>query len=209
VHEFLTRLSCALDADAMDDLIETDLGFTHYKALLILSRHGNALSVNELADELHLSLAAAGRAVDKLVGLSMVSRREDEHDRRIKRVSLAEGGEKAVALSIRRRENSVRDVIAKLPSDLRGDLNSALLPILAGDYLSTPMCSDDVRTGSATQGLAAATSAAAHDLTVNYVECERQARSGSDQDRCRGRARRDHVDSRHHGCVRGAEHIPG
>ncbi|WP_437426577.1 MarR family winged helix-turn-helix transcriptional regulator [Williamsia muralis] len=161
VHEFLTRLSCALDADAMDDLIETDLGFTHYKALLILNRHGNALSVNELADELHLSLAAAGRAVDKLVGLSMVSRREDEHDRRIKRISLAEGGEKAVALSIRRREDSVRDVIAKLPSHMRADLNSALLPILAGDYLSTPMCSDNVRTGSATQGLAATTSAAA------------------------------------------------
>jgi hypothetical protein len=35
VHEFPTRLSCALDADAMDDLVETDLGYTHYKALLV------------------------------------------------------------------------------------------------------------------------------------------------------------------------------
>ena len=161
MQEFLTRLACALDADAMDDLIETELGFTHYKALLILNRHGNAMSVNELADELHLSLAAAGRAVDKLVGLSMLSRREDEHDRRIKRVSLAEGGEKAVALTIRRREDSVRDLIAKLPSDMRADLNSALRPILAGDYLSTTMCSDNVRTGSATHDLAADISAAA------------------------------------------------
>jgi DNA-binding MarR family transcriptional regulator len=139
------RLSCAIDADAMDDLIETELGFTHYKALLILNRRGRALSVNELADELHLSLAAAGRAVDKLVGLDLVSRREDEHDRRIKRVSLADGGEKAVALSIHRRESLVRDVIAKLPSDLRADLNNALLPILAGDYLNTSMCSESAQ----------------------------------------------------------------
>lgn len=123
-----------------------------------------------VADELHLSLGAAGRAVDKLVGLSMVSRREDEHDRRIKRVSLAEGGEKTVALSIRRREDSVREVIATLPGDLRADLNSALLPVLAGDYLSTPMCSDKTGTGSSTQGLAAATSAAAPDRHSTTIE---------------------------------------
>jgi hypothetical protein len=42
-----------------------------------VNRHGNALSVNELADELYLSLAAAGRAVEKLVGLSILSRREE------------------------------------------------------------------------------------------------------------------------------------
>lgn len=126
----------------MDDIIDTELGFTHFKSLLILSRHGRPLSVNGLSDELHLSLAATGRAVDKLVHLGLVLRREDERDRRIKRVSLSGEGEKAVALSFRRRQNLVRDLIAKLPDDLRSNLNSALLPILAGDYLSTSMCTE-------------------------------------------------------------------
>ncbi|WP_307797268.1 MarR family winged helix-turn-helix transcriptional regulator [Williamsia soli] len=142
VHEFLLRLSCAIDVDAMNDIIDTELGFTHFKALLILSRHGRALSVNELADELHLSLAAAGRAVDKLVHLDLVLRREDSHDRRIKRVSLAEAGIKAVAVNVDRREDLIREVIAQLPGDLRTNLRDALLPILAGDYLSTPTCSE-------------------------------------------------------------------
>lgn len=126
----------------MDEIIETELGFTHFKALLILSRYGRPLSVNELSDELHLSLAAAGRAVDKLVHLELVLRREDEHDRRVKRISLSEDGIKAVALVFQRRQDLVRDLIAKLPENLRANLNDALTPILAGDYLCTPTCSE-------------------------------------------------------------------
>jgi DNA-binding MarR family transcriptional regulator len=151
------RLSCVIDADAMDDLSETELGLTHFKAMLILSRHGKALSVNELSDELHLSLAATGRAVDKLVGLGLVSRREDEHDRRIKRVSVAEAGQKAVALGIHRREHLVRDLIERLPNDLRANLTNALLPILAGDYLSSPMCSGSMTRPDLTSALPAIT----------------------------------------------------
>lgn len=127
----------------MDDIIDTELAFTHFKSLLILSRHGRALSVNELADELHLSLAASGRAVDKLVTLGLVLRREDPHDRRIKRVSLSDAGEKAVALSFQRRQDLLRDLIARLPDDLRSNLNNALVPILAGDFLSSSMCSEE------------------------------------------------------------------
>jgi DNA-binding MarR family transcriptional regulator len=143
VHEFLLRLSCAVDVDAMDDIIDTELGFTHFKALLILSRAGRPLSVNELSDELRLSLAATGRAVDKLVGLELATRREDSRDRRIKRVSLAAGGEKAVALNIQRRQDSIREVITRLPGEIRSDLIKALTPILEGDYLNTSACGPD------------------------------------------------------------------
>ncbi len=127
----------------MDDIIDTELGFTHFRSLLILSRHGRPLSVNKLSDQLHLSLAATGRAVDKLVNLGLVFRREDAHDRRIKRVSLSGEGENAVALSFRRRQELVRDVIVKLPDALRSNLNNALVPILAGDYLGASTCAKE------------------------------------------------------------------
>jgi DNA-binding MarR family transcriptional regulator len=143
LHEFLMRLLSAMDVDTMDDIIDTELGFSHFKALLILGRHCRPLSVNELSDELRLSLAATGRAVDKLVGLDMVTRREDEFDRRIKRVALAEAGEKAVAIAVHRRHDSIRNLVTALPGDLRANLNNALLPVLAGDFLAPSPCADD------------------------------------------------------------------
>ena len=143
VHDFMSRLMAAMDVDTMDEIIDTELGFSHFKALLILSRHCRPLSVNELSEELHLSLAATGRAVDKLVGLELVIRREDQFDRRIKRVSLASAGEKAVADAIHRGQDSIRNLITALPVDLRTNLNNALVPVLAGDYLAPTPCADD------------------------------------------------------------------
>ena len=142
VHDFMSRLMAAMDVDTMEDIIDTELGFTHFKALLILSRHCRPLSVNELADELRLSLAAAGRAVDKLVGLELAIRREDQFDRRIKRVSLAQAGEKAVAVAIDRGQDAIRNLVAALPDDLRTNLNNALVPVLSGDYLAPASCGD-------------------------------------------------------------------
>lgn len=142
VHDFLMRLMAGMDVDTMDEIIDTELGFSHFKALLILSRHCRPLSVNELSDELHLSLAATGRAVDKLVGLELVTRREDQFDRRIKRVSLASAGEKAVAVAVDRRQDSIRNLVTTLPGDLRANLKNALLPILDGDYLACSPLTD-------------------------------------------------------------------
>ena len=57
--------------------------------------------MNEIAQQVNLSLAAAGRTVDKLVGTGLVDRREDIADRRVKRVSLTAEGTRVVDSQLR------------------------------------------------------------------------------------------------------------
>jgi DNA-binding MarR family transcriptional regulator len=137
LQEFLTRLFCSAEADALDGVPISDLTFTQFKTIMILRSQERALSVHDLADVLGLSLAATGRSVDKLVQAGLVHRREDEHDRRVKRVTLTEEGHSVVEAHIGGKESHVRDFVAKLPADLRAQLVDALSPILQGDYLSS------------------------------------------------------------------------
>lgn len=96
------------------------------RMLMALSRSGHELSVNELADAVGLSLAAAGRGADRLVVLNLITRREDESDRRVKRLSISEEGRELIATQFRIRDTEVADIIADIPSDVRGRLTSAL-----------------------------------------------------------------------------------
>jgi DNA-binding MarR family transcriptional regulator len=137
LQEFLTRLFCGVEADALDGVPISDLTFTQFKTILILRSQERALSVHDLADVLGLSLAATGRSVDKLVQAGLVHRREDEHDRRVKRVTLTDEGHAVVETHIGGKENHVRAFVRKLPADLRTQLVEALSPILQGDYLSS------------------------------------------------------------------------
>ncbi len=76
----------------IDGLATSDISFAHFRTLMVLAGQARALSLAELAEILHLSVAATGRNVDKLVGMGLVDRREDPADRRVKRVSLTDEG---------------------------------------------------------------------------------------------------------------------
>ncbi|MCW2983541.1 MAG: MarR family transcriptional regulator [Conexibacter sp.] len=67
-------------------LAEVDLSMTQLKLLHVLVECQNEVSVKELAEELSMSLPNASRTIDGLLQRGLVERREDEHDRRVKRV---------------------------------------------------------------------------------------------------------------------------
>ena len=67
-------------------LAEADLSMTQLKMLHILMECEKKASVKELAEELSMSLPNASRTIDGLLQRGLVERREDEHDRRVKRV---------------------------------------------------------------------------------------------------------------------------
>ncbi len=75
-----------------------DLSLTQVKALHVLGGAGAAeLSVKEFSERLGLSLPGASRGVETLLRRGLLERREDEHDRRVKRLRLTPAGRQAVS----------------------------------------------------------------------------------------------------------------
>ncbi|GAC70563.1 MarR family winged helix-turn-helix transcriptional regulator [Gordonia soli] len=151
---FLDRLSCLGKAHAMDTLASTDLTFSQLRVVFALYSHrsdeGVAMSVNEIADQVGLSLAATGRVVDKLVGAGLVDRREDASDRRVKRVSLTDEGRHLVDSQLTIKQDLIRMFIARLPATVRTHLRAALLPIVDADtdYFELPNTAAAARSDS-------------------------------------------------------------
>ncbi|MFC9360316.1 MarR family winged helix-turn-helix transcriptional regulator [Rhodococcus sp. NPDC057014] len=135
LNDFFTQLLSAGESESMDNLIELDLTFSQVRMLFALAQHGEPLPINEVAERLRLSVAAAGRNVDQLVKLGLVVRREDERDRRVKRVSLSEAGHKVANQHIECKRDQLRRFAWRVPESERTRLIEALRPILAGESL--------------------------------------------------------------------------
>lgn len=130
-RELSTLFSRVLHAgDLLRALDEVELSIGQFKTLAMLSDSHEEMSVKEVAEVMGLSLPAASRAVDGLVQRDYVERREDELDRRVKRVRIAPAG--AVVIE---RIGAVRiEVLTRwletLPERDRERLHKALAPIL-------------------------------------------------------------------------------
>ncbi|MDQ8045753.1 MAG: MarR family transcriptional regulator [Solirubrobacteraceae bacterium] len=81
---------------AMTAVAEYELTLSQLRALFVLDSSDHDLAVNEIADQVGLSMAAMGRAIDALHKSGLVSRQEDTDDRRIKRITLTPSGTAAI-----------------------------------------------------------------------------------------------------------------
>ncbi|HEX6356590.1 MarR family winged helix-turn-helix transcriptional regulator [Actinophytocola sp.] len=131
VMDFLSRLKKSGEAHILGVARGLDLSFSQMRALFVLYDCHDELAVHELATRLGLSMATAGRAVQGLVRTDMVTRREDTHDRRVKRVRLSEHGRGFVNGLLQAHRDAVRECLESLSDDERDRLSQALLPILA------------------------------------------------------------------------------
>jgi DNA-binding MarR family transcriptional regulator len=77
-------------------LAEVDMSMTQLKLVHVLVEGGTEISVKELAEELGMSLPNASRTVDAMLQRGLVERREDEHDRRVKRVGATDEARKLI-----------------------------------------------------------------------------------------------------------------
>lgn len=124
--DFIDRTHAALHASTVETLGTLDLTFSQVRMLFVLIQADTPLPVNEVADGVGLSLAAAGRAADRLVADGLVDRREDARDRRIKRLSLTDAGYDLLVNKFRLRTEQLREVLAALPADVLRRLGAAL-----------------------------------------------------------------------------------
>jgi DNA-binding MarR family transcriptional regulator len=107
---------------------ELDLSLTQVKAMCALSLE--EMTVKELAERLGLSLPGASRAVDALVERGLLHRREDDVDRRMKRLRCTDVGRHMLDRLDEARFAGLEKFTATLPAAQRKRLSAALRPIL-------------------------------------------------------------------------------
>jgi DNA-binding MarR family transcriptional regulator len=127
---FLTGTMKTAQSQVFHLVEELELSMTQLKILHILDGADRELTPSELAQFLGLSPAATGRAVEALVRGGIVTRRDDDADRRVKRLALTTAGKAAVARIAEARIEAIATVIAKLDADQRDALAAALTPLL-------------------------------------------------------------------------------
>ena len=137
VMDFLSRLKKSGEAHILGVAKGLDLSFSQMRALFVLFDSQGELAVHELASLLGLSMATAGRAVQGLAKADMVTRREDDHDRRVKRVRLSEYGRQFVDGLMQAHREAVRECLESLSDGEREQLSRALAPIIARGDLPT------------------------------------------------------------------------
>src|SRR5215203_4115434 len=119
------------DSDLMQALNEVELSMSQFKTLAMLSRNDVELSLKEVAEAMGLSLPAASRAVDGLCQRRYVERREDEVDRRMKRVRISPAGADVIERVTAVRVAVIARFLEGLPEADRDRLADAIAPLLA------------------------------------------------------------------------------
>ncbi|WP_233625030.1 MarR family winged helix-turn-helix transcriptional regulator [Actinoplanes sp. ATCC 53533] len=89
------RLQHLFAYDRSDPLFASQLTMPQLKILLLLYRLGDT-SGRELAGLMGVSLATMSGMVDRLVAHDLVTRAEDPHDRRVRRITLSGTGKEMI-----------------------------------------------------------------------------------------------------------------
>ena len=109
---------------------ELSLTLSHVKALHALAEREEP-SVKDLAEPLCLSLPATSRLVDVLLKRGLVTRREDEEDRRSRRVAITEEGRDVLRRINAARLAGLEQFVQELTPEEREALHTTLSPIVA------------------------------------------------------------------------------
>jgi DNA-binding MarR family transcriptional regulator len=118
------------EAKAFALIDELALSLTQMKTLMVLAHCPEALSVGEIADRLGLSLASASRTVENLQRRGWIERREDEHDRRMKRVSVSGAGHEIAGRIAEARLQGLETFAASLSAEQRTRLHTVITDLL-------------------------------------------------------------------------------
>ena len=122
LYAVVTHLHKNCTGDLLEAHALLDLNLSQSKLLHRLEAAGRQLSLGEVADSVGISLPTASRLVDDLVRRGLVERREDESDRRLKRVGLAPPGRAALRDLASARLSGLQEFVATLAETERTTL---------------------------------------------------------------------------------------
>ncbi len=121
---------------AFTTMAEHDLSISQVRILHLLFGSERDPAQVEIAEQIALSGAAAGRAIDTLVRTGLVERHPDAVDRRIKRVALTSAGRAMVEEMAAGRRADFREFVDQLDPAERRRLANAIAPILSTRHLA-------------------------------------------------------------------------
>jgi DNA-binding MarR family transcriptional regulator len=116
--------------DMFRALGELGLSMTQVKLLHCLDGRESELALTDLAENLSLSLPAASRAIEALHQRGYVERREDEQDRRMRRVRITDAGTGALRRLNHMRLAQLEEFAATMTEAERRRLAGALASLL-------------------------------------------------------------------------------
>ena len=129
--------TCGPKGGMLEVIDELGLSLTQLKAIqLVVAEPASEMSLKQLGDSLELSLPAISRAVDGLVHRGLVTRTEDEEDRRIKRVRTTKEAEQLVARLTDIRFSQLGEFVDTLTPRERNQLAAALAILAERDGIA-------------------------------------------------------------------------
>jgi DNA-binding MarR family transcriptional regulator len=105
--------------------VDFDFSLPQLATLLLLDEEGE-LTIKQVTEILERSVSATSRLLDHLVERGMVSRREDEHDRRSKRIAITEKGRMLIATLEQRRADAQIAVMEYYSAEEQSVINRAM-----------------------------------------------------------------------------------
>jgi DNA-binding MarR family transcriptional regulator len=129
--------TCGPKGGMLEVVDELGLSLTQLKAVQLLSTHEPPeMSLKHLGDSLELSLPAISRAVDGLVHRGLVTRTEDETDRRSKLIRPTKQADELVSRLIDIRFSQLGEFVETLTPRERNKLTAALAVLAERDDIA-------------------------------------------------------------------------
>ncbi len=110
----------------MQTFEDFDYSLPQMAALLLLDEEGE-LPIKRVTKLLGRSVSATSRLLDQLVVRGMISRREDERDRRVKRVAITEQGRALIMTLEQRRADAQIAVMEYLSTEEQAEVTRAMV----------------------------------------------------------------------------------
>jgi DNA-binding MarR family transcriptional regulator len=119
-----SRALVAVSATSLADLDEA-LTIPQFRTLVVLSSHGE-INLNRLADILHVNSSSAMRMADRLLGMGLVTRRENPENRRHTLIGITGDGLAIVRKVTTRRRREIKKIVSRMEGQDREALVRAL-----------------------------------------------------------------------------------
>jgi DNA-binding MarR family transcriptional regulator len=126
-------------SDQLGLVAELDLTHSQCRMLALLGEEQDAeYSLKEISANIGISLPAVSRGIENLLQRGYVERREDEEDRRMKRVSITAAGLEIYQAMYGAKYEAIREFTASLSETEADGLSAALDPIVARPEVQAP-----------------------------------------------------------------------